>query len=106
VAGPEHLRQAGAVNRRVIGGLVALLALVVVVLGGNGLVRVYSMKREVEAIEREIGSLREEAQALAKTAETLRSDPAAVERLAREELGYVRPGDRVLKFPPTKKDQQ
>jgi cell division protein FtsB len=29
----------------------------------------------------------------------LRTDPAYIEKLAREELGYVRPGETVLKFP-------
>jgi cell division protein FtsB len=31
--------------------------------------------------------------------ERLRNDPAYVEKLAREELGYVRPDETVLKFP-------
>ena len=29
----------------------------------------------------------------------LRNDPAYIEKLAREELGYVREGETVLKFP-------
>ena len=87
-------------NRKLVAGAaVALMAGAVVVVGGNGLLRVLSMKREVEALEREIGALRTEAQSLEKSAEALRSDPAAVEKLAREDLGYVRPGERVLKFP-------
>ena len=31
--------------------------------------------------------------------ERLRHDPAFIEKLAREEFGYVRPGETVLKFP-------
>ena len=93
-------------SRRVVGGtVVALLVLVALVVGGNGLLRAFTMKQEVEALEREIGALREEAQSLARKAEALRTDPAAVEKLAREELGYVRPGERVLKFPATRSDR-
>ena len=33
--------------------------------------------------------------------ERLRNDPAYIEKLAREEFGYVRPGETVLKFPPS-----
>ena len=36
------------------------------------------------------------------TVERLRNDPAYTEQLAREELGWVREGDTVLKFPSQK----
>jgi len=32
--------------------------------------------------------------------ETLRTDPRAIERLARERLGYARPGETVIRFEP------
>ena len=42
--------------------------------------------------------MRREARALA-------GDPAALERAAREELGYVRPGERVYELPPRRSDR-
>jgi cell division protein FtsB len=51
------------------------------------------------AQEREIAALRARTEALAKTAESLRNDPASIEKIAREQYGYVREGDTVLKFP-------
>jgi cell division protein FtsB len=56
---------------------------------------------EVDALEREILSLRGQTRELARTVDRFRSDPAIIEKIAREELGYVRPGETVLKFPPT-----
>jgi cell division protein FtsB len=88
------------VSRRALAGsVVVTLAVTFLVYGGSGLVRVWQMQKEVEALEREIVTLRAEMQEMARSVDALRSDPAALEKLAREELGYVRPGEKVLKFP-------
>ena len=88
---------------RVLGGVAgALLAVGLVVYGGSALARVVSLQREVETVERDIVAQRTRADALARTVERLRNDPAYVEKLAREELGWVREGDTVLKFPSQK----
>ena len=39
---------------------------------------------------------------LTATIDKLRNDPAYIEKLAREDLGYVREGETVLKFPANK----
>jgi cell division protein FtsB len=44
--------------------------------------------------------LREKNLRLRREARALAGDPAALERAAREELGYVRPGERVYEFSP------
>ena len=82
---------------------VALGAVAAVVLGygGQSLAKVWQMKQEVEALERELVSLRGEAETLAGQIDRLRTDPDYVEQLARESLGMVRPGERVLKLPRT-----
>ena len=86
---------------RVVGAALSILALVLVAYGSSGLVRLWQMKREVEALEREIVTLRGETADLARSVDRLRSDPEAIEKIAREEFGLVRPGERVLKFPST-----
>ena len=78
------------------GGAVALLGY-----RGSGLARVIQMKREVESLERDIVTLREETGRLTKTIDRLRSDPEYIEQLARESLGLVKPGEKVLKLPPS-----
>jgi len=89
------------VSPRVVGAALSILALVLVAYGSSGLVRLWQMKREVEALEREIVTLRGETADLARSVDRLRSDPEAIEKIAREEFGLVRPGERVLKFPST-----
>jgi cell division protein FtsB len=84
-----------------VGAALSILALVVVAYGSSGLVRLWQMKREVEALEREIVTLRGETADLARSVDRLRNDPDAIEKIAREEFGLVRPGERVLKFPST-----
>jgi cell division protein FtsB len=88
------------VSPRLLGsGAAVLLTLGLVVYGGNQVLRVSQLKRQMETMERDIVVLRARAEELSRTVERLRHDPAYMEKLAREELGYVRPDETVLKFP-------
>jgi cell division protein FtsB len=88
------------VSPRLLGGsAVALLTLALAVYSGNQVLRVTQMRREMEAMERDIVALRARADELTRAVERLRNDPATMEKLAREELGYVRPDETVVKFP-------
>ncbi len=69
--------------------------------GGQSLARVWQMKHEVESLEREISTLRAETGRLTALVTRLRSDPDLIEQVAREDLGLVKPGERVLKLPPS-----
>ena len=85
---------------RLLGGAaLAVLTLGLAVYGGNQILRVTHLRREVQAMERDIVALRTRAEELSRTVDRLRNDPAYLEKLAREELGYVRPDETVLKFP-------
>jgi cell division protein FtsB len=75
-------------------------ALAILGYGGQSLARVWQMKHEVESLEREIAGLRVETVELSAAVARLRSDPDSIEKLARETLGLVKPGERVLKLPP------
>ena len=87
-------------NRRVLGALGGLVLVTgVSTYATNGYVRVRHMRGEIAAMERDIVSLRARTDELSRTVERLRNDPAYVEKLAREELGYVRPDETILKFP-------
>lgn len=84
--------------------LVAALAGVLValiVIGVSGVVRMSRLHAEIEAVEREVGDLRRKGEALGKRIECLRTDPACIEAVAREDMGMVAPGETVLKFPRT-----
>ena len=79
----------------------AAAALLTLTYGGQSLARVWQMKHEVESLEREIVTLRAETGRLTAVVNRLRTDPDFIEQVAREDLGLVKPGERVLKLPPS-----
>ena len=88
-------------RRRLLGGLLLTsLVLGLAAYGGNSFLRVVRIKGEIEALEREVAALRVQSEHLSATVVRLREDPAYVEKYAREDLGLVREGETVLKFPP------
>ncbi len=102
VAGPGRVRGPSAVSPRVLGTTaLAVAALAIVGYGGQSLTRVWQMKHEVEGLEREIAGLRAATTTLEDAVSRLRSDPDAIEKVAREELGFIMPGERVFKLPPS-----
>ena len=68
--------------------------------GSQSLSRVWQIKVEVESLERQIAGLRSENATLQAEVTKLHHDPEALEQLAREKLGMVRPGEKILKLPP------
>ena len=81
-------------------GLV-LLAVGLAVYGGHQMLKVRHMRAEIQAMERDIVTLRAQTAELSRTVERLRKDPAYIEKLAREELGFARPDEMILKLPPS-----
>ena len=87
-------------NRRLLGGAALLLVVgALSMYGVSAVLRVSHMKREMESLERDLVTLRARTDELTKTVDRLRTDPAYIEKLAREDLGYVREGETILKFP-------
>jgi cell division protein FtsB len=67
-----------------------------VIYGPNGMI-VYRAKRaEYQRLQHEIDAENQHHQELQERVKALQTDPKAIEREAREQLGYVRPGERVL----------
>ncbi len=75
-------------------GAVAIAA-AAAALDPSGLRRHVELAAEVRRMRAENARLAADNAALAREAHALRSDPAALERAAREELRFVRPGERV-----------
>jgi cell division protein FtsB len=70
-------------------------------LGDQGILALSRLQAEIEALRRDVAHLEAENARLSRAIVDLRHDPSTIERLAREELGLVRPGERVLRFPRT-----
>jgi cell division protein FtsB len=67
----------------------------------SGLARTLTLRRDLTALRAHNRELAAENERLAREAEALRSDPAAVERVARAELGWVRPGEIIVDLAPS-----
>ena len=79
--------------------LLACLLAVHVVAGPNGLFPYQQKRAEYRKLGKEVEQLQVENERLAKQIESLKSDPQAIEREAREQLRYARPGEVVYTLP-------
>jgi len=80
-----------------LASIIALVALIVGALfGDRGLLHLMEQRRRAETLARDLDELQAENARLAAEIAALRSEPRAIERLAREELGLVRPGETVF----------
>ena len=81
----------------VLGTAIALIALAVgSVFGDRGILNLLQKRREVDTLRAELEELRTENARLATEIAELRTSPRAIERLAREELGYARADETVF----------
>lgn len=93
--------QAGSLKRRLLVTL-ALCAILAMagrsLVGERGLFEVWRKKSATQKLASEVQALRDENIDLKRQIQELRSDPSAIERIAREELGYSRPGEITFVF--------
>jgi cell division protein FtsB len=91
-----------AVRRRLATGAVAIVAIwlfVHAMLGANG-VTVYRAKRaEYQNLQKQIESLQKENDSYSEQVTRLKSDPKQIEKEAREQFHYARPGEVVYVSP-------
>jgi len=64
--------------------------------GDRGLLAMLRARQEYDALSASIARQRAENARLRETARRLREDPAAIEEIARRELGLIKPGERVF----------
>jgi len=77
-------------------GLLTVAMLLLAVFNDKGALQVRAQARKLEAIQTELNRLDAENKQLGAEIQGLRSDPAAIEKFAREELKLVKPGEIVL----------
>ncbi len=76
--------------------LIAAATMLNSLFGERGMKGLWKAREEHRRLLEEVESLEEENERLSAQIRALRSDPLVVERLARETLGMVRPGEIVL----------
>jgi cell division protein FtsB len=80
-----------------LASVLALIALVVGALfGDRGLLQLAAQRERSRELARQLEDLRAENRALGTEIEALKTDPGAIERLAREQLGLAKPGEMVF----------
>jgi cell division protein FtsB len=77
---------------------ISVVAVPVLVLEPEGLPRMRALERELAGVKAENAELRRDVRRLRGDVKELRDNPAAVERIAREQLGLVRSSEVVFQF--------
>ena len=86
-------------TRRIVRTLLLFIAAVIVVdalVGEQGLFAMLRARRQAEELAATIARQRAENARLREEIRRLTDDPAAIEEVARRELGLIRPGEKVF----------
>ena len=79
--------------------LVCLALIVHNVFSQNGLLASRRQKKELQALQLKIQQIKAENAQLDHDNRALKSNPAAIERLAREQYGLAKPGEKIYSLP-------
>jgi cell division protein FtsL len=91
----------GVIVRIALGvfGVLTVAMLLLAIFNDKGALQVRSQSQKLSTLESEIKKLENENKQLTDEIQALRSDPATIEKFAREELKLVKPGEIVLVAP-------
>lgn len=79
--------------------VMAIVAVPLRILDERGLPRYRVLKSELREVDARNERLRREVRALQQEVDALRTDPSAIEQVARDELGMIRDDEIVFQFP-------
>lgn len=79
--------------------LLAVIAVPFELFEKEGLPRYWSLKKELAEVTEINRNLAKEVRHQSYEVQALRNDPGAIEQVAREELGLVKPGEIIFQFP-------
>ena len=80
-------------------GLLSIAMLLLAIFNDKGALQVRAQSQKLTTIQADIQKVEHDNKQLGDEIKALRTDPAAIERLAREELKLVKPGEVVLATP-------
>jgi len=76
--------------------IITVVVLVDAVVGEKGVVALVRVREEKQALERAVQAARVENQRMAEQARRYREDPDTIEELARRDLGFIKPGEKLF----------
>lgn len=88
----------GRLTKVVVPGLVLVAAYYALFGGEYSLLELRSARAAVVVERQELDRLEQQLDSLATRAESLRSDPVTLERIAREQFGMIREGETLYRF--------
>ena len=100
-------QQVAATQKQFIRGIIFLLCvtlLIIFIFGDHGLLQLYKLERERAKVQAQIAQLRKEREGVMVEKNRLENDIQYLEKLARERYRMVKPGEKVYKVIPEKKD--
>lgn len=100
-------QQVAATQKQFIRGIIFLLCitlLIIFIFGDHGLLQLYKLKRDRAKVQAQIAQLRKERERVMVEKNQLENDIQYLEKLARERYRMVKPGEKVYKVIPEKKD--
>jgi cell division protein FtsB len=71
-----------------------------VMFSANGMVAYKQKRTEIEVLHKEVDTMQQENDTYTQQIKALKTDPKAIEKEAREQLHYARPGEVVYVAPP------
>jgi cell division protein FtsB len=95
LAGPQGAGRTWRVARLLL-FFVAVLIVVDAIVGDRGFVAIRNARRQHEELAATIARQRGENARLREEVRRLKEDPAAIEEIARRDLGLIRPGEKVF----------
>lgn len=96
----EHFRDFLRRNLSWFVGVALALLLLQDVFGNHGVLAMRRSQQEAREVQRQIDQMNEENRQLEARVKALKTDPQAIERIAREEMGLARPGEYIFKIQP------
>jgi cell division protein FtsB len=91
---------------RTILGLFVLALVVHDVFGAHGFIAMRRTQNDMERVRKDIDRLNDENKLLSDEVRSLKSDPHAIERIAREELQRAKPGEVIIRIPQSQQPPQ
>jgi cell division protein FtsL len=99
---PAFLEQ----HSRTILALFVLALVVHDVFGAHGFIAMRRTQNEIEKVKKEIDRLNSENIQLGQQVKALKTDPHLIEKIAREELQHAKPGEIIIRIPPSQQPSQ
>jgi cell division protein FtsB len=76
------------------------------VLGNGGAIRIFMLRHKTAELDQKIARLQSNVETLSQEIERLKSDPFSIEKVGREKLGLIKPGDEVIKIVPRDRESR